>query len=60
MVENFPESEVLPCKTVLLGIDESWRKEIEVGHVASIDEVDAARDFVLVTVGRLTRGKGMT
>ncbi|MDQ7101140.1 MULTISPECIES: glycosyltransferase family 4 protein [unclassified Serratia (in: enterobacteria)] len=58
MVENFPESEVLPCKTVLLGIDESWRKEIEVGHVASIDDVDAARDFVLVTVGRLDSRKG--
>ncbi|CAI1563690.1 glycosyltransferase family 4 protein [Serratia proteamaculans] len=57
MIKTFPESRVLPCKTVLLGIDEAWRKEIEINDLNQAVNNGKA-DFVLVTVGRLDSRKG--
>ncbi|AGQ30292.1 glycosyltransferase family 4 protein [Serratia liquefaciens] len=57
MVNTFPESRTLPCKTVLLGIDEAWRKEIDVNDIKRKVDQDKT-DFVLVTVGRLDSRKG--
>ncbi|HHQ6617546.1 TPA: glycosyltransferase family 4 protein [Serratia fonticola] len=58
MYRNFPESEKINCKTVLLGLDESWFRTEPQNDIALKQNSSDDKLFKLVTVGRLDSRKG--